>query len=374
MRTATDSWFSPRRIGVPARQRYTDCPRGRGIASAWMFGLKPIPMYSILRSIFHRSNSTTSRARRGRPSTSIECLESRIAPAAVVSTFGIGNGDHKSHVHFLDSDGDRVDVTLTHGRFDITLDGLAKNRADIDNINIESAHANSTLTIKVTSRVTGLVTSQAVTPGTTNVNSITSDFDGMMHRINLRSAEVQNIDLGNVELKGGLLLEVLNAARADNKNQRGLASIGGGYEAVTPDIDLNMVSLGSVSAITIRGPVGHVGNDFSTNDFDGAINVGGSLGQLVGANSVLHGSVHAGTLGGVTVAQTARRAQHHGRHDARPQELRCRIRPSHVGGNLNLRLGYAGGKWPTPSPACSARSPSMARSPASPRATSMSSM
>lgn len=181
-----------------------------------------------------------------------------------------------------------------------------------------------------------------VTSGTTNVNSITSNYTGTMLGLNLMSVEVQNLDLGNVSLTGGLNLSVANALRADLLNQKALSAGGTAYEAVTPGLDLHNINLASAGSITISGAVGHAGDDFSTNDFDGAINVAGRLANLVGANSVLHGSVTAGTLGGVQVGQLHGSLASTGDMTLDLKTLNADVTVN-VGGDLHLRLGYANG-------------------------------
>ena len=281
--------------------------------------------------------------------TAIECLESRIAPAAVISTVslnGIGNGAHKTAVHFIDASGDNVDVVISgHGYFDITLDGNKANHADINNITIDSATANSTLTVKVSSRAIGLIGSAtAVTPGVANVNSITSNYTGAMKGVTLRSASVQDIELGGVGLSGGLVLDVVNASRADHINEVAYKNGGTQYAPLAPGVDLNTVDLASAGSVVIRGltPLSGHNNDTGSNDFDGSIDVTGALGKLIGLNSALNGSVTAGTLGGVSVSQLEGSLTTAGDMTLDLKSLDSGATVD-VGGNLALRLGYATG-------------------------------
>ncbi len=293
------------------------------------------PVKSTLPSTHRSAPSTRKRAPRA---ATVEALESRIAPATLLP--GIGSGVHKTSVAFYDADGDRVDIAINgHGHFDVTLDGGKTNRANIDHLTIDDATASSTLGIRVLSNRGGGGT---VTSGTTNINSITSDYSGTMFGINLMSVEVQDLDLGNVSLTGGVNLSVANALRADLLNQKALSAGGMQYEPVAPGLDLHNISLASAGSITISGAVGHADDPFSTNDFDGAINVTGSLGKLVGANSVLHGSVTAGTLGGVMVGQLHGSLASTGDMTLDLKTLNSDVTVD-VRGDLHLRLGYANG-------------------------------
>jgi hypothetical protein len=292
-----------------------------------------------LHSVLSKSTRHPSVTPRERRSTGIESLESRIAPAVLIG--GIGTGLHKTSVSFTDADGDLVKVSLTGGGyFDITLDGHTNTKSDIDNINITGAKANSILTIDVTSKTAG---SGAVTAGFTNVNSITSSFTGTMKSINLNSAEVQDIDLATVKLSGGLTLDVTNAAKSDTKNLKAAAKAGTIYEAITPGIDMNNVTLCAADSITIRGALGS-GENLS-NDFDGAITVTDGLHKLVGTRSTLNGSLTAGTLGGVVIAHLNGGLNTTGDMTLDVQQLDANAFVT-VGGDLNLRLGYAGGGTP----------------------------
>ena len=294
-----------------------------------------------LRASFLTSDSlnTPPPARRER-FTDIECLESRIAPAQVLPSLpslAIGDGLHKTAVSFTDADGDLVKVTLAGGgHFDIKLDGLTKSFSDIDNINITDAKASSVLTVTVTSKV---ASGGTVTPGFTNINSITSSFAGTIKSINLNSAEVQDINLGSVKLRGGLTLDVTKAAKADMMNQRAANKLGMTYTAITPGLDFNNVTLDSADSITIRGSA--TTDAQLANDFDGAIVVTNGLNKLIGTRSSLNGSLSAGTLGGVVVAHLNGGLNTTGDMTLDVRELDANAFVT-VGGDLNLRLGYAG--------------------------------
>jgi hypothetical protein len=297
-------------------------------------------MYSKRVSLTRSAGISTARLPRSHAPSPIECLESRIVPAALL--FGIGTGLHKTVVHLIDSTGDEVDVSISgHGFFNITLDGQKQNHADIDNISIEGATAGSRLTVSVESREMGGGLFPTVTPGATNVNSITSDYTGAMKGIWLRSVSVQDIDLGTVGLSGGLVLDVTNASRADHINESAMHASGSQYTPVAPGIDLNAVTLASAGTIAIRGQMVPVG-DGGTNDFDGAIDVTGALNHLVGANSTLYGSVNAGTLGGVMVGQLEGSLNSTGDMTLDLKSVDSNVTVT-VGGNLNLRLGYSSG-------------------------------
>jgi len=228
----------------------------------------------------------------------LEPLEQRIVFSGLTGT-------NLKKFSFSDSDGDKVDVTLTGGKdatFDITLDGGESNNADVDNISINGLDPSAVLTVKVTpvkyaGPTTG-VSEQVWTDGFVNINSITSSATGSMRAVRLDSANVLDINMPGVDLSGGLSLSTSSVQKSDRLNSR-LAGASGlvTFYQNSGEVDFNNISLKSAGEISIRGTIAEkpINPGDGGNDFIGAIQVAGNVSRgIYGTLSNLNGSLEIG--------------------------------------------------------------------------------
>ncbi|MGA3169870.1 MAG: hypothetical protein ABSE62_02550 [Chthoniobacteraceae bacterium] len=218
-----------------------------------------------------------------------EPLESRVLFS------GVGNGFNKKVVHFMDAWGDSVTVKLTGpGKFDITLDAGAKNRADIQNITINS-HATSASVLDIftkphpfdlsASYTGGMKTygdavyhamyavtkaDQAFTPGFVQIGSIYASTN--LRGISMNGADFQDIDVtgsiglgtkGPHALHGGIAVDIGNSQFRSGLLDDPFQAVGFG------NIDVS----GGVDSLILRGRT----DNPSTNNLVGSITIGGKV-------------------------------------------------------------------------------------------------
>lgn len=119
----------------------------------------------------------------------IEALEERVLLSGVMDAFGV------KKAKFVDDDGDKVNIKLKKGTFDITydFDGMG-NVTNVDTLTIQSSQPNSILSFKIKPAKGGL------SDGTFAIDSIVSGGPG----IGLGGINAFNVSIGNLALSGGL--------------------------------------------------------------------------------------------------------------------------------------------------------------------------
>ena len=221
-------------------------------------------------------------ARKSRPiaTTEMEALESRILLS------GIGTGLNKRNVTFFDADGDKVQVNIQAApgaknvSFNIDLGG-ATNNADAANITINGngslgivvtpvgsftrplipgISAKTVVTGGVPTFVSGVMPTWNLTPGYTNVGSITAAAGvTTVGSIGLSAAVVADINLGAANA-GNINLNTGRVAAIDNLMANSGATIDANTGAITPtskwapglgNIDMFDVTAGSIGGINI---------------------------------------------------------------------------------------------------------------------------
>ena len=250
-------------------------------------------------------------------------------------------------VAFMDAHGDTVEVSINGPTsvstgFTLGLAGGATNNADINNLNLLGESSGNNLIIQVTPNpmtITGGGGNfvQIFSSGYVHVTSITANSDKNypnaakvtdLGGIQLSAAIVKSIalpgvNIGNVTVDAG---EVPYVDRVNSSNLNTI-SIGGSptitgtgnatlteimdespvghlasYTPRTGLVGLYDLEAQSVGALVINSATPMIPSDaFDTydtmNDFEGTIKVNGAIGSLVGPNSVLKGTVIAGSLG-----------------------------------------------------------------------------
>ncbi len=233
-------------------------------------------------------------------------------------------GSLYTDVAWFDSNGDTVEVKVVGGSggFTIGLEGGAVNHADADAINLIGLSADSSLIITVTPNqldiAAGAPFNHMFSSGYTNVRLISSVLDPdhpavpitQMDGIQLSAALVARIDLpavsiGNVSLDTGMApyVDRVNTTTINQTLESGM------YLPVTGLIDMGNLFAANVDSIVIEGVIsaktGNANNPSQTNDFDGVIDVSGSIGSIVGLHSGMNGSIRASSIGRVNVAAIA---------------------------------------------------------------------
>jgi hypothetical protein len=268
-----------------------------------------------LRGIRRRSQKQLAAASIAPVTTSeFEALEGRILLS------GIGTGLNKKSVSFIDTDGDKVRVTALgkNVTFDIDLGG-ATNNADIANINLKGNGSLGVVVTPVGSFIRPITTRPILdpnfglvnpgpggstdytdvkfeskvqtqyynlTPGYTNIGSITATGIPQIGSIGLVAAVVPVIDLpgtvvGNINLSTGLVAKVDQFMATNGSYLPGY----GGWIAGLGDIDLWNINAKSIAGINISGIPG------AGNDFMGDITVVDGIGRLTGTNSTFFGQI-----------------------------------------------------------------------------------
>ena len=268
-----------------------------------------------LRGIRRRSKKQLAAASIAPVTTSeFEALEGRILLS------GIGTGLNKKSVNFIDTDGDKVRVTALgkNATFDIDLGG-ATNNADIANINLKGNGSLGVVVTPVGSFTRPVVTRPILdpnfglvnpgpggstdytdvkfeskiqtqyynlTPGYTNIGSITATGIPQIGSIGLVAAVVPVIDLpgtivGNINLSTGLVAKVDQIMATNGTYLPGY----GGWIPGLGDIDLWNINAKSIAGINISGIPG------AGNDFMGDITVVDGIGRLTGTNSTFFGQI-----------------------------------------------------------------------------------
>ena len=202
--------------------------------------------------------------------SSIEPLESRIAPASVILT---------------DVNGDHIKFTSSSSAFvagDITTVPVGDGHHDAFVVNLSNAaFFNSNLTVSVTKVPGGDgQTYVGITAGANN--------------------------LGTVNIGGdlGLLTGGAGGASATAINSLTVNSIGR-FPSVPPDVLVNSVINGSIKTLTVKGDVD--GTYLTVNDNVGSISIGGSL---IGGDVDNDGFIYVkGTVGKISVTHDVRGGQ-----------------------------------------------------------------
>ena len=260
-------------------------------------------------------------------------------------------------VAFTDSRGDTVEVSLSGPTsaatgFTLTLSGGAVDDADINTIDLLGVTARNNLIIQVTPNLLEITSggqfySQMFSAGYVNVTSITATADSnfplapavtALGGIQLSAAVANSITLPGVNI-GNIALDAGEVPYVDRVNSATLASIsvsapvvtasGGAalqevvdespvgllasYTPCTGLIALNNIQAQSISSIVINGATPLSPNNAfdaydTMNDFEGTINVGSSIGSIVGPNSAYEGN---GDRGEHRICGH----RHHQRHD-----------------------------------------------------------
>ncbi len=243
-----------------------------------------------------------------------EPLESRVLFS------GIGNGFNKRSVRFIDAWGDAVLVKLVGGpgRFDITLDGGARNKADIQNITINGkANSSTVLDIYVKPKALTLSDSytggmktygdavyhaiyavtnanRTFTPGFVQIGSIYASTD--LRGITMNGADFQDIDVtGNIglgtkvvhgvthDLNGGIAVDIGDSQFRDGLLYDPVQAIGFG----------NINVSGGVDALTLRGRT----TTPATNNMVGTIDIGGAVTAIDARYSDVMAPINVASIG-----------------------------------------------------------------------------
>ncbi len=225
---------------------------------------------------------------------------------------------------WYDSNGDTVEVQVIGGAggFTIGLEGGAVNNADADRINLIGLSAESSLIITVTPNeldiAAGAPFNHMFSSGYTNVRLISSVPDPdhpsapvtQIDGIQLSAAVVARIELPAVTI-GNVSLDTGQAPFVDRVNTTTINQTleSGMYLPVTGLIGMGNLFANNVDSIVIDGVIsaktGNPNDPSQTNNFNGVIEVSGSIGSVVGLRSGLNGSIRAGSIGRVNVAAIA---------------------------------------------------------------------
>ncbi|MBI1323292.1 hypothetical protein GC170_08905 [bacterium] len=225
---------------------------------------------------------------------------------------------------WYDSNGDTVEVQVIGGPggFTIALEGGAVNHADADLINLIGLSADSSLIITVTPNeldiAAGAPFNHMFTSGYTNVRQIAAVADPdhpaapmtQLNGIQMSAAVVSRIELpavtiGNVSLDTGMapFVDRVNTTTINQTLESGM------YLPVTGLIGMGNLFAKNVDSIVIDGVIsaktGNPNDPAQTNNFNGVIDVSGSIGSIVGLRSGLNGSIRASSIGRVNVAAIA---------------------------------------------------------------------
>lgn len=247
-----------------------------------------------------------------------EALESRLLLS------GIGTGTNLKRATFVDADGDQVTVSVTGkgATFNISLDGGATNNADVDTITINGAGASLSVTVnpvRQNAAVQG-VSAGVFSGGVAYINTITDANLANVGNISLSGVSVTNIDFSGTDV-ANLSLNTGKALFADRVNNLGNGGTTNGNATELQNIGFQTIAADDVTGkITLRGVVqsnanGGLYQAYGTalqnvqggvarglNNFDGSVNLTGSLGGIVAQNSALNGVLNvAGKVGALTL-------------------------------------------------------------------------
>jgi hypothetical protein len=273
-------------------------------------------------------------------------------------------GQLYTEASWYDSNGDTVEVKVINGSggFTVALEGGAINHADVDTINLIGLADASSLIITVTPNElhieAGPPFNRMFTSGYTNVRTITSIPDpnhpaapiSRIEGIQLSAALVANIGLSGVSI-GNVSLDTGMTAFVDRVNTTTINQTleSGMYLPVTGLIDMGGIKAANIGSIVIDGVIsaktGNPNDPSQTNDFQGVIEVSGSIGSVVGLHSSLNGTIRAGTIGTVKVAAITGEI-------ATPGDLAINLPAAFkglisIGGHLNAGFPLADGKTMT---------------------------
>lgn len=274
-----------------------------------------------------------------------DSLESRqlltLTPGPIVS------GQIYQDVAFIDAHGDTVEVSVngptsaTTG-FTLALAGGATNNADINQINLLSVNGDNHLIVQVTANpltITGGSGNfvQIFSSGYVHVDSITAAADShfptasrvtdlggiQLSGVVAYSVNLPGVNLGNFTVDAGEVpyVDRVNSSNLNSISIGGSPTITGGGNATlteimdespvghlasyTPRIGLIGIydlTAQSVGTIVINSATPMLPSDaFDTyntmNDFNKTIKVSGAIGSITGSNSVLKGTIIAGSVG-----------------------------------------------------------------------------
>ena len=260
----------------------------------------------------------------------IEALETRMLLS------GIGTGLNKKKVVFTDATGDTVTVSLTGkattAQFDITLDGGAANKADIQSIDLHGldgktlATSNEVLSIVVTpvratkgSAVAGVIPniwSDGITHvGLIDVGLAAGNTTGKlgtnttMAGIASSGAALENISLAGVDI-GSVSANLGQSAQIDRIMTTVSGNISTTYVPQAQFVDFGAISAHSIGTLSLIGNAAAASStavgSLSGNDFLGTITVAGTLGSIRGVNATLGtanhtASITAGSLNNINI-------------------------------------------------------------------------
>lgn len=282
-----------------------------------MSPLFPIPFLN--RSVSRRSQS---RSRRRLKVMLLSGMESVLLEDRTLMT--IAPGQVYQYATYTDSDGDKVEISvtgtvtdpLTQG-FTVELAGLATDNADATTVNLLGLSATNGVQVVVTPQIqpnAGPNFNNIYSAGYTNVAFLTAEPSVSsptpmtnLGGIQLSAAIVNSIQLAGISI-GNISLDAGQAPYIDRinttNNQQSLDSTM--YNPVTGLIDLGGISAANIDSLVINGaisaPTAHPYDTSVTNDFKSVINVSGRIGSIVGIRSVMGAIVKADSIGSVRVA------------------------------------------------------------------------